>query len=415
MLSRFRFLRCVVIALALPCAASAAVAVPTAVRVERASEFFSRYSIARLLELEGLYSSALVQYRRAESIEPGHCETRTAVARVLLAMQRYDEAREAAFEAEERCPDDVEVAALRARIELAAGEPAVAESLLAPFVVGEDPPRQTVILMAGALIGQNRVGEAEGLLAEAASTDSLAADLAFEHARTLLLLDRIEEALAELQRAHRLDPTNPSVAGLLSRLLMARGRTKEGVELLERFVGSRSPESEYIALARGYSDLGQTERALEVLDRAAELEGPTENIITAKASVLFAAGDSTAALGVYEGILDENPESVTALNFVAYTLAEWGERLTDALEYAERAVELAPEDPRILDTLGWVYFRMGRHEDAVRELERAVEAGASDPVIFEHLARAYERVGDADAARLAREKASRLDGGEMNR
>jgi predicted Zn-dependent protease len=402
----------VLFALLIPVSLWSAVALPTAVRVERASEFFSRYSIARLMELEGLYSSALVQYRRAESVEPGHCETRSAIARVLLAMKRLDEAREAALEAEERCPDDVEIIAVRASIELADGEAARAESLLAPALAREGAPRQLTILLAGALIGQGRVEEAEAVLSERARADSGAADIAFEHARSLLLLDRVEEAVSELERAHRLDPTNPSVAALLSRLLLASGRTEEGVTLLERIVGSGSPESEYLSLARGYSELGMTDRALETLDAAEEQEGVTEGSITARAAVLFAAGDSTAALGVYESVLEVNPESVTALNYVAYTLAEWGERLDTALEYAQRAVELEPDDPRILDTLGWVYYRMGRHEDALRELERAVSAGASDPVIFEHLASVQEKLGQLGAANEARERARALRAGE---
>ncbi|MBD3367853.1 MAG: tetratricopeptide repeat protein [Candidatus Eisenbacteria bacterium] len=404
-----RFSALVLLAALLPAAGASAVALPTAVRVERASEFFSRYSIARLMELEGLYSSALVQYRRAESVEPGHCETRAAIARVLLSMRRLDEAREAALEAEERCPEDLEVVALRARIELADERPAVAESLLVALTERGDPPRRITVLLAGALVGQDRAEEAEALLAERAAEDSLAADIAFEHARTLLLLDRVDEALAELRRSHHLDPTNPSVAGLLSRLLLASGHTEEGVRLLERFLGSGASESEYIALARGYSELGRPERALEVLDEVTERDGMSEAVVNARASILFAAGDSTAAIGVYEQVLEENPESVPALNFVAYTLAEWGTRLDDALRYARKAVALEPDDPRILDTLGWVYYKLGRYEDAVRELERAIEAGAEDPVIFEHLADAYEHTGRVDEARAMRERARRTD------
>lgn len=388
---------------------AAGVAVPTAVQVERASEFYSRYSLARLMELEGLYSSALLQYQRAESIEPGHCETRTAVARVLLAMHRFDDAREAADEAAERCPDDLNITALRARIELSAGEPAVAETLLVPLMESGDAPREVAILLTAALIDQHRFEEAEALLAEQTLVDSLAPDLAFEHARTLLLLDRVDDAVAELRRAQRLDPMNRAVAGLLSRLLIATGESEEGVVLLERFFGEAPTEAEYITLARGHADIGNTRRALEILAEAVEARGESEGILTTRAAVLLAAGDSTAALGVYEGLIDRNPESVTALNYVAYTLAEWGERLDTALDYALRAAELAPRDPRVIDTLGWVYYKLGRYEDAGRELERAVAAGASDPIIFRHLAEALSRLGDDEGARRALERADQLE------
>ena len=58
-----------------------------------------------------------------------------------------------------------------------------------------------------------------------------------------------------------------------------------------------------------------------------------------------------------------------------------------------RAVELAPRDGMIIDSLGWAYYRMGRYDEAVRELEKAVELKAGDPVINDHLGDAYWRVG----------------------
>ena len=58
-----------------------------------------------------------------------------------------------------------------------------------------------------------------------------------------------------------------------------------------------------------------------------------------------------------------------------------------------RAVELEPDDGYIVDSLGWVYYRLGRFEEAVEQLERAVELKPADPVINDHLGDAYWRVG----------------------
>jgi tetratricopeptide (TPR) repeat protein len=120
-----------------------------------------------------------------------------------------------------------------------------------------------------------------------------------------------------------------------------------------------------------------------------------------------------------------DPDHAEALNYIAYFHAERGENLEEALRMAKRAAQIQPEG-HIIDTLGWVYFRLGRLEEARQELERAVELLASDPVVLEHLgdtyralglhapARAtYQRVLDLQpAATGVREKLQSLPGGE---
>ena len=64
-----------------------------------------------------------------------------------------------------------------------------------------------------------------------------------------------------------------------------------------------------------------------------------------------------------------------------------------------RAVELRPDDGYIVDSLGWVYFRLGEYDKAVQRLERAVELEPGDPVINDHLGDAYWRVGRQREAR----------------
>ena len=65
-----------------------------------------------------------------------------------------------------------------------------------------------------------------------------------------------------------------------------------------------------------------------------------------------------------------------------------------------RAVELRPNDGYIVDSLGWVYYRLGHYEDAVTFLERAVELRPQDPVINDHLGDAYWQVGRKQEARF---------------
>lgn len=94
------------------------------------------------------------------------------------------------------------------------------------------------------------------------------------------------------------------------------------------------------------------------------------------------------------------PEQPLVLNYLGYSWVEQRRNLDRAKAMIEKAVELRPGDGYIVDSLGWVAYRLGDYEEAVRQLERAVELHAGDPVINDHLGDAYWRVGRRNEARF---------------
>jgi len=87
------------------------------------------------------------------------------------------------------------------------------------------------------------------------------------------------------------------------------------------------------------------------------------------------------------------PEQPQVLNYLGYSWVDQGLNLDEALEMIKKAVDLRPNDGYIVDSLGWAYYRLGRHDEAVAALETAVELRADDPVINDHLGDAYWTVG----------------------
>ncbi|MGE0415555.1 MAG: tetratricopeptide repeat protein [Acetobacteraceae bacterium] len=87
------------------------------------------------------------------------------------------------------------------------------------------------------------------------------------------------------------------------------------------------------------------------------------------------------------------PDQPLVLNYLGYSWAERGENLPRAREMIEKALQRRPNDGAITDSLGWVLFRMGDIKEAVRLLERAVELEPDDPTINGHLGDAYWAVG----------------------
>jgi Flp pilus assembly protein TadD len=95
----------------------------------------------------------------------------------------------------------------------------------------------------------------------------------------------------------------------------------------------------------------------------------------------------------FKKALELYPEQPLVLNYLGYSWVDKGMNLSEALEMIRKAVELRPNDGYIVDSLGWAYYRLGRWNDAVTELERAVSLRPDDPVINDHLGDAYWKAG----------------------
>ena len=91
--------------------------------------------------------------------------------------------------------------------------------------------------------------------------------------------------------------------------------------------------------------------------------------------------------------LELYPDQPMVLNYLGYSWVDQGLNLDEAFKMLRRAVELRPTDGYIVDSLGWAYYRLGQYPEAVRELEKAIELKPSDPVINDHLGDAYWQVG----------------------
>jgi tetratricopeptide (TPR) repeat protein len=91
--------------------------------------------------------------------------------------------------------------------------------------------------------------------------------------------------------------------------------------------------------------------------------------------------------------LELQPEQPHVLNYLGYSWIDQGINLDEGMKMIKRAVEQRPDDGYIVDSLGWAYYRIGNYEDAVKNLERAIDLKPEDPTINDHLGDAYWRIG----------------------
>ena len=91
--------------------------------------------------------------------------------------------------------------------------------------------------------------------------------------------------------------------------------------------------------------------------------------------------------------LDLFPDQPHVLNYLGYSWIDQGIHLDEGMDMIKRAVQQRPDDGYIVDSLGWAYYKLGKYDEAVKQLERAIELKPEDPTINDHLGDAYWRVG----------------------
>src|SRR5437868_4224340 len=102
---------------------------------------------------------------------------------------------------------------------------------------------------------------------------------------------------------------------------------------------------------------------------------------------------SSKAEAAMRKALEMQPEQPHVLNYLGYSWIDQGINLDEGMKMIRRAVDQRPDDGYIVDSLGWAFYRIGNHEDAVKHLERAIDLKPEDPTINDHLGDAYWRVG----------------------
>ncbi len=109
-----------------------------------------------------------------------------------------------------------------------------------------------------------------------------------------------------------------------------------------------------------------------------------------------------------EKALSLYPDQPLVLNYLGYSWIDQGRNLKEGMAHIEKAVALKPDDGYIVDSLGWAHFKQGNFKEAVRYLERAVELKPDDPVLNDHLGDALWRVGREREARFQWDQALTL-------
>jgi tetratricopeptide (TPR) repeat protein len=119
-------------------------------------------------------------------------------------------------------------------------------------------------------------------------------------------------------------------------------------------------------------------------------------------------GKKEESMQMMDKLLAINPSNANALNFVGYTLLDGGKDIAKAEKYLTQAYKLKPEDAYVLDSYGWLLYKLGRHKEAMKHLEKAHGKKSQEAIIVEHLADVYIALHMQQKALAAYEKALEL-------
>lgn len=184
-----------------------------------------------------------------------------------------------------------------------------------------------------------------------------------------------------------------------ARVLLAEGKAEDAREYLDALVAADPEDGAQFRMqeAQLFASAGDTRDALGILAQALTQYPGNADLLYGRALLQESLGHSAAAEADLQAVLARQPDDADALNALGYILTLHTTRYQQARTYIEKALRLKPGDPAILDSLGWVEFRLGDNVHAVSELRRAY-AQSSDPEIAAHLTEALWVAGDKKEA-----------------
>lgn len=217
--------------------------------------------------------------------------------------------------------------------------------------------------------------------------------------------DRDETALAEY-RAVTGGPGMQWMARLRQvDVLRQLNREDDAIGLLQKMAAERPERTDaLLRLGDMHRVAKRHDAALAAYDRAlARLKEPTARdwmLFYARAMTQDAKGDWPTTEKDLKRALELRPDQPSVLNYLGYSYIDRGLRLEEGKAMIEKALAQRPHDGFFTDSLGWALFKLGKPEQAVEMLEKALELEPGDPAINDHLGDAYWAVGRRDEARF---------------
>ncbi len=327
--------------------------------------------IADLFVEQQMYERALEQYEKILKVEEDNDKARASKVHVYLLQKKHDQAL-------------VELNKLRESSE----KPSRVDLAIAKIYINMNH-RDKAIPVLKEILEQEENAEARFLLGF----------LYFQK-------ELYSEALDELGMISVSTVNFRESVYLRVRIYRVLKKIDQAVALLEQAISKEDGHSVdmFIMLAVLYQQQDQIELSHVAFAKGIKMYPDDIKLLYEYGLFLDSNGKQSDAIVVMKKVIRKKNDHAAALNYVGYTWADKGKNLEKALEYISKAVKLKPDNGYIRDSLGWVFFRLGRLDDALAELQKAVKLSADDPAIFEHLGDVFQKMGKVEESLQAYRK-----------
>jgi tetratricopeptide (TPR) repeat protein len=331
--------------------------------------------------------------------DPKDAQSYLRLSQIYRQKRDYTRAREAISKAKEIEPGNLEVLFNEVGILEAEGKSGEAIAALKSVVdstakrnysTGERANRAVLLERLGLMYrSHEQYREAVAAFRELGALDaSHAARAAAQVVDTLRQAREFDKAREEADAAQKMYPDDRVLTLVRASLLADVGRADEAVRDVRKLLGGKNDRDTYITLAQLYEkgkNYGEMAKAIDEAEKLSLTNDEKEGIHFMRGAMYEKLKKYDASEAEFRKVLAMNPESAAALNYLGYMLADRNVRLNEALEMIKKALEQDPHNGAYLDSLGWVYYRLGRLEEAEENLRLALARASKDPTVNDHL------------------------------
>jgi len=361
----------------------------------------AQFALARLYASRGDVPAAEAAYREVLRINPRAAAAQVAIANLQLSSGKKEASLKTVEEVTRAQPKNVEARLVLVRSLLTSKDLQRAERELNELRTAY-PNAAAVHVQSGLLaLLKNDVGGARGSFERAEaiepkSTDLLAGWLAldFKTSNAARAKARIEQRLKE-------GPT-PALLILAARSYVIANDQAAAERVLRQAIElDASLLPPYEMLGQLYISQKKLNEARAEFEALAKRQAKPVSALTMSGMILMTQGQTDLAKKKFEEVLAIDPRAAIASNNLAWMHAEVGEDLDTALKLAQTATAQAPEQPEMMDTLGWVYYKKNLPELAIPLFANSVKKDPGNAAYHHHLGLAYLKAGRSDQARAS--------------
>ena len=355
-------------------------------------------------------------YRELASSFPDVKAIQTLFSKQLIEAKRWEEAEQYLNNILKQWPEDRDAPIDRLSVWAHLGRSDELNAALDKYVAsGDELGALAVLMVAEVFVNENQIDRAIAALETYERNGQLNDNVTLALGTILVEHERYDRAIEVLEGYHQRNPDSCYATLLLASSLAEREKYDKAHELLDAISENDREryETEILKLrAQLWRRQKQNDRARKVFEDLIERNPKEPGYLLELGFLDQEAGNLATAENAYLKALELAPDDPEVCNTLGYFYAETNQKLDEALQLILKAIERKPNAGHIIDSLGWVFYQRGDFQTAVEKLENAVILMADQPdaVVYEHLGDAYEKVGKHVKARDAWRKALDLSG-----